>query len=314
MLRPKLRRPVARRDFLLAVTLPPHERFVEISSQITTLAKLADFLVLQAHSLYGPSSPWPRCASPYEAPQGPSVRALLDSLGARLYHGHWGKLCITQSLAAITYRLADQQVGGPGPNRAHGEGGDASVGPGDPQPVTDTAGKAAYFELIMANHCSHVPPTLLLVILMRRVPGLGGQVTDSRGAAVLSFLVANDFDVSAKLIRLRWPTFVTDYAEAWIDLTLFQAPGGNFSVRWRVCGWARQRTRSRECSMLRHGSTVAALEGPDALRHKLARMSLDGHERVCIAALDTHFDDALGACGGPLSPLLKRLYEDPHEA
>ncbi|CAN7996678.1 unnamed protein product, partial [Ixodes hexagonus] len=32
--------------------------------------------------------------------QGPSVRSLMDSLGARLFHGHWDKLCITQSLAA----------------------------------------------------------------------------------------------------------------------------------------------------------------------------------------------------------------------
>ncbi|XP_065301632.1 uncharacterized protein [Dermacentor albipictus] len=82
----------------------------------------------------------------------------------------------------------------------------------------------------------------------------------------------------------------------------------------QVCGWTRQRSRSRECSMLRSGSTVAALEGPEALRHKLARMSLDGHGRLCVAALDTHLDDPLGACGGAMSPLLKRLYEDPLEA
>ncbi|KAL1474812.1 hypothetical protein MTO96_020457 [Rhipicephalus appendiculatus] len=63
--------------------------------------------------------------------------------------------------------------------------------------------------------------------------------------------------------------------------------------------------------MLRSGSTVAALEGPEALRHKLARMALDGHGRLCLAALDTHLDDPLGACGGAMSPLLKRLYEGP---
>ncbi|KAH7957424.1 hypothetical protein HPB52_018857 [Rhipicephalus sanguineus] len=173
------------------------EHFVEVASQVAPLAKLADFLVVQAHSLYGPSSPWPRCASPYEAVQVPSVRALLDSLAARLFHGHWGKLCITHSLAAVTYRLADYgtavvvaSVGDPS------EGDGASVGPGEPQSITGTPGKAAYFE---------------------------------------------------------------------------------------VCGWTRQRSRSRECSMLRSGSTVAALEGPEALRHKLARMALDGHGRLCLA-------------------------------
>ncbi|KAL3191430.1 hypothetical protein MRX96_059810 [Rhipicephalus microplus] len=106
LLRTRLRRPLAPRDFLLVVTLPPQEHFVEVASQLAPLAKLTDFLVVQAHSMYGPSSPWPRCASPYEAVQGPSVRALLDSLAARLFHGHWGKLCITHSLAAVTLSLA----------------------------------------------------------------------------------------------------------------------------------------------------------------------------------------------------------------
>ncbi|KAH7958086.1 hypothetical protein HPB51_027926 [Rhipicephalus microplus] len=181
----------------------------------------------EAPSLYGPSSPWPRCARPYEAVQGPSVRALLDSLAARLFHGHWGKLCITHSLAAVTYRLADYGTAAVGAivgDMSEGDG--ASAGPGEPQPITGTPGKAAYFE---------------------------------------------------------------------------------------VCGWTRQRSRSRECSMLRSGSTVAALEGPEALRHKLARMALDGHGRLCLAALDTHLDDPLGACGGAMSPLLKRFYEDPLE-
>ncbi|KAH6942135.1 hypothetical protein HPB50_001431 [Hyalomma asiaticum] len=230
LLRTRLRRPLAPRDFLLAVTLPSQERFVEVASQLAPLAKLADFLVVQAHSLYGPSSPWPRCASPYEAVQGPSVRALLDSLAARLFHGHWGKLCITHSLAAVTYRLADYGTAGAAAFGARdgdpSEGDGASVGPGEPQPTTGTSGKAAYFE---------------------------------------------------------------------------------------VCGWTRQQSRSRECSMLRSGSTVAAIEGPEALRHKLARMALDGHGRLCVAALDTHMDDPMGACGGPMSPLLKRLYEDPLE-
>ncbi|KAH7956596.1 hypothetical protein HPB52_010971 [Rhipicephalus sanguineus] len=216
LLRTRLRRPLARRD-----AAAPRSHFVEVASQVAPLAKLA------AHSLYGPSSPWPRCASPYEAVQVPSVRALLDSLAARLFHGHWGKLCITHSLAAVTYRLADYgtavvvaSVGDPS------EGDGASVGPGEPQSITGTPGKAAYFE---------------------------------------------------------------------------------------VCGWTRQRSRSRECSMLRSGSTVAALEGSEALRHKLARMALDGHGRLCLAVLDTHLDDPLGACGGAMSPLLKRLYEDPLE-
>ncbi|KAH7964478.1 hypothetical protein HPB51_027283 [Rhipicephalus microplus] len=227
LLRTRLRRPLAPRDFLLVVTLPPQEHFVEVASQLAPLAKLTDFLVVQAHSMYGPSSPWPRCASPYEAVQGPSVRALLDSLAARLFHGHWGKLCITHSLAAVTYRLADYGTGAVGAIVGDiSEGDGASAGPGEPQPITGTPGKAAYFE---------------------------------------------------------------------------------------VCGWTRQRSRSRECSMLRSGSTVAALEGPEALRHKLARMALDGHGRLCLAALDTHLDDPLGACGGAMSPLLKRLYEDPLE-
>ncbi|XP_075726237.1 chitotriosidase-1-like [Rhipicephalus microplus] len=227
LLRTRLRRPLAPRDFLLVVTLPPQEHFVEVASQLAPLAKLTDFVVVQAHSMYGPSSPWPRCASPYEAVQGPSVRALLDSLAARLFHGHWGKLCITHSLAAVTYRLADYGTAAVGAIVGDiSEGDGASAGPGEPQSITGTPGKAAYFE---------------------------------------------------------------------------------------VCGWTRQRSRSRECSMLRSGSTVAALEGPEALRHKLARMALDGHGRLCLAALDTHLDDPLGACGGAMSPLLKRLYEDPLE-
>ncbi|KAH8037261.1 hypothetical protein HPB51_009704 [Rhipicephalus microplus] len=212
LLRTRLRRPLAPRDFLLVVTLPPG---AICRGGVT------------APSLYGPSSPWPRCARPYEAVQGPSVRALLDSLAARLFHGHWGKLCITHSLAAVTYRLADYGTAAVGAivgDMSEGDG--ASAGPGEPQPITGTPGKAAYFE---------------------------------------------------------------------------------------VCGWTRQRSRSRECSMLRSGSTVAALEGPEALRHKLARMALDGHGRLCLAALDTHLDDPLGACGGAMSPLLKRFYEDPLE-
>ncbi|KAL3178819.1 hypothetical protein MRX96_009491 [Rhipicephalus microplus] len=55
LLRTRLRRPLAPRDFLLVVTLPPQEHFVEVASQLAPLAKLTDFLVVQAHSLYGPS-------------------------------------------------------------------------------------------------------------------------------------------------------------------------------------------------------------------------------------------------------------------
>ncbi|KAL1474813.1 hypothetical protein MTO96_020458 [Rhipicephalus appendiculatus] len=41
LLRARLRRPLAPRDFLLAVTLPPQEHFVEVASQLAPLAKLA---------------------------------------------------------------------------------------------------------------------------------------------------------------------------------------------------------------------------------------------------------------------------------
>lgn len=63
--------------------------------------------------------------------------------------------------------------------------------------------------------------------------------------------------------------------------------------------------------MRREGEVVAAFEEPQDLQHKLSRMALDGHARVCLVVVDTHMDDAMGSCGGPMSPLLKRLYEDP---
>lgn len=94
-------------------------------------------------------------------------------------------------------------------------------------PVTDILDPCS--QLIMANHCSHV---IIAGDFNAKSPRWGGQVTDSRGAAVTQFLVANDFDVANDPASL--PTFVTDYAEAWIDLTLFSSAWRDFSVRWRV--------------------------------------------------------------------------------
>ncbi|CAN8007550.1 unnamed protein product, partial [Ixodes pacificus] len=99
-LRAQLRRPGYPRDYVLSLMLPTQEHLVELGRELGALAKLTDILIVQAHALYGPASPWLRCASPYEAAQGPSVHSVMNSLGARLFHGHWDKLCISQSLAA----------------------------------------------------------------------------------------------------------------------------------------------------------------------------------------------------------------------
>lgn len=63
-------------------------------------------------------------------------------------------------------------------------------------------------------------------------PRWGGNVADSRGNEVVQFLLSNNLDVINDATSP--PTFETEYAQAWIDLTIFSLVWRRFATTWRL--------------------------------------------------------------------------------
>lgn len=89
--------------------------------------------------------------------------------------------------------------------------------------------------LALCNQVLLANPNLPLIMagdFNAKSPRWGGSVADARGNEVVQFLLSNDLNVLND--SNSPPTFVTDYSEAWIDLTILSSVWRGFATTWRV--------------------------------------------------------------------------------